>query len=137
MRSLVCTSLLRSLAHTGEFLSSVVPSKVDVVGRAASASLNTRGEVHDAWSISPDVSALRATTIVALLQALVPYEGLEFGLRCVVASLILLYTEKADNVQTVSAFYTASVAQCVGDSFQSPSIPFLARVWLNSRGTSI
>ncbi|KAI0088571.1 hypothetical protein BDY19DRAFT_993956 [Irpex rosettiformis] len=71
------------------------------------------------WTISPDVSALRAVSIIAFLHAL------------------LLYDDKPDAVHTISTFYSASVGQIVGEGYQPTSLTLLARIWLKSRSSDL
>ncbi|PCH40392.1 WD40 repeat-like protein [Wolfiporia cocos MD-104 SS10] len=66
------------------------------------------------WSVSPDVSALRALALLSLLQALAHHE------------------EFAADATTVMTFYAASLTEVTGPLYRSPSLPFLARAWLRT-----
>ncbi|KAJ3534487.1 hypothetical protein NM688_g7130 [Phlebia brevispora] len=71
------------------------------------------------WMISPEVSAARASAIVALLQAL------------------LLYEENSNDARTVTVFYTASLAQVVGPSYKAPNLAVLALQWLQAKAPEL
>ncbi|PCH40400.1 WD40 repeat-like protein [Wolfiporia cocos MD-104 SS10] len=66
------------------------------------------------WSVSPDVSALRALALISLLQTLAHHE------------------EFAADATTVMTFYAASLTEVTGPLYRSPSLPFLARAWLRT-----
>ncbi|CAL1713651.1 unnamed protein product [Somion occarium] len=71
------------------------------------------------WSISPELSAFRASTIVALLQTLLQCEG------------------APSDLETIVAFYTVALGQLIGESYQAPSLPLLARIWLETPANAL
>ncbi|EGN97892.1 hypothetical protein SERLA73DRAFT_55174 [Serpula lacrymans var. lacrymans S7.3] len=83
-------------------------------GCYSSTSLFHQENPRDAWCISPKISAARALVLVALLKALA------------------LREELYEDCQTVITFYSTSLAQAVGTSFQPPDISFLSRQWFES-----
>ena len=93
---------------------------------------------HEVWTISPYVSATRALAIVATLEALSYHQG---SYKTVELSqlhvLIYLKLGISDNIDTVRTFYTTGIGPIVGDEFQSPDLPFLARQWIKSSSTWI
>ncbi len=85
--------------------------------------------------ISPEVSAARASSVVALLDALIHHEGnLTISLTCIVAD-VQSSQEGADDARTVSVFYTTSLAQVVGPPYKGPSLAILAWQWLEAKGS--
>ncbi|KAI0345585.1 hypothetical protein BDW22DRAFT_1426257 [Trametopsis cervina] len=87
--------------------------------RSGSVTLYSQEGPRDAWGISSEVSALRAVSVLALLQALLPYE------------------EKSDHLHTISAFYCASIGPIVGGTYQAPSLVLLGRIWLQARASEL
>jgi hypothetical protein len=91
--------------------------------------------VLDPWCISPEFSAARALSIVAVLRVLGLIEG-----RAVLPSNAgfaeLLVSGLTDDCNTVLAFYATSLAQVVGASFQAPSLAYLAWHWFESSSQS-
>lgn len=88
------------------------------------------------WCVSPEASAQRATALIALLQILLHCEGAEGILMSYSYPVpdipdVLVATS---DVETVITFHTAALGQLVGDTFQSPSLPVLARMWLETPG---
>ncbi|KAK7689913.1 hypothetical protein QCA50_006552 [Cerrena zonata] len=83
------------------------------------ATLYADNDSRSVWCISPEVSARRATALIALLQVLLHYEV------------------DSPDVETVITFYTTALGQLVGDSFQSPSLPVLARIWLETPANTL
>ncbi|KAJ6624507.1 hypothetical protein B0H10DRAFT_2174467 [Mycena sp. CBHHK59/15] len=72
------------------------------------------GRGRDPWTVSGDVSAARALSIVVVLRAL------------------SLFDELAESATTVIAFYATSLSAVVGPLYQPPSLTYLARRWFDS-----
>ncbi|KAH8086009.1 hypothetical protein BXZ70DRAFT_956829 [Cristinia sonorae] len=81
---------------------------------SSSVSLNPVRNSCAAWSVSSDASAVRAMGIISVLHAYMQCSG------------------TLPDVDTVMAFYTASLPEVVGDQFKPPDLSFLAGQWLQT-----
>ncbi|KAI0076735.1 WD40 repeat-like protein [Panus rudis PR-1116 ss-1] len=70
--------------------------------------------VKDVWSISSAATAIRALAIISILQTM---------LQCDASPQL---------VDTVVTFYSSALGETVGPSFKTPSLPLLARVWIQT-----
>ena len=86
--------------------------------------------------ISPEVTAIRASAIVALLHALQNYEGTPVTVLLWHDGQPLLFTVEDSDTRTVSLFYTESLAQAVGPTYKAPNLAVLALQWLRAEGMS-
>ncbi|TFY66090.1 hypothetical protein EVG20_g5003 [Dentipellis fragilis] len=79
-----------------------------------SASIINCDSSRAAWSVSYEVSALRALALVSCLRALSHLENV------------------TEETGTAIAFYSTALALAVGNSYRPPSLSFLARWWFES-----
>ncbi|KZT28728.1 WD40 repeat-like protein [Neolentinus lepideus HHB14362 ss-1] len=86
---------------------------VGFVSRDALVSF-TSSDPRAPWTVSPEVSAARALSIIAMLRA------------------FMLFEDFADAAHTVIAFYASSLEGLVGSNYQPPSLTYLANAWLNA-----
>ncbi|KAG2127039.1 hypothetical protein BD769DRAFT_1460808 [Suillus cothurnatus] len=89
------------------------PSTVGFASALAATIYHHDHPIH-AWSVSAKVSADRVLAIVAVLKTL------------------SLAEELSHDCQTVITFYSTSLAQVVGASYQAPDIAYLATQWFDS-----
>ncbi|TDL19727.1 hypothetical protein BD410DRAFT_773671 [Rickenella mellea] len=68
----------------------------------------------DIWKASSEVSASRLISIVVLLRVFLNYEAFEVA------------------ASAIAAFYTTSLPDHIGESYQSPNLAFLAHWWWES-----
>lgn len=79
---------------------------------------------------------MRALSITAVLRALGLIEGC-FALRLCLQHSLTQLLELSDDCNTVITFYATSLVQVVGNSYQSPSLAFLAWHWFRCSSQSL
>ncbi|KZT64172.1 WD40 repeat-like protein [Daedalea quercina L-15889] len=84
------------------------------IGLSARYGMSLCSEQRSVWTVTTNVSALRALALIALLQTLLRHE------------------ELVPDANTVMTFYAASLPEVVGASYKTPSLQILAKYWLQS-----
>ncbi|KAL6301983.1 hypothetical protein BKA93DRAFT_436971 [Sparassis latifolia] len=88
--------------------------RVGLTSECNASSIFSEHAPHSPWCISSEASAMRASAVVAVLRALAYDDDL------------------MQNANTVAAFYLASLAQAVGNSYRPPCLSILAERWLRT-----